>query len=747
MLALAPAAALASPREGTLPALGAAPAKPAGPPPPSDGLAGGGFYIEADELTQDQQTNRVTAHGHVVARYQGRTVKAGKLVYDSTTGIVTASEGVTVINPDGTVEFARTATLNRTMSQGVAMAFSTRLKGGVSVAAAGLVRKSDLRNELNEAIFTPCPVCAKHPKPTWSIRARKAVEDKRREIVYFRDAIIEVHGLPVFFTPVFWQADPSVARKSGFLIPTVTTSTLRGFSWEQPYLQVISPSEDVVVSPQFNSKVNPFLNVAWRKRFYSGAFDLRAGYTHERDFDSHGEKFGDLTSRSYILGKGLFAIDRNWRWGFTAERASDPLIFEKYAIDDPYVERGLYAADDQRLISQLYTVRQTQTSYISVAAISVQGLRATDINATFPTVAPLIEAHFEPSTPVLGGRLRLDGSGVVLNRDQSPVDPTLAGIDSRRATAQADWRRTFIVGPGIRIDPFIQGRVDFFSLSNLQPPSAKHADITRAFGTAGFDVTWPFFRRTGAVTWILSPIAQLALSPATKQDPRIPNEDSIDFEFDTTNLFEMNKSPGFDLYEGGQRLNVGAQASAELDDGRDVSVLVGRSFRAKADPNLPAFSGLSHAASDWVMSAEGTPIKGLDFFTRFRLDSGTFSINRLELGADVNIGRFNGTIRYLDENPDPNGQVVKDLDFRGELFVTKNWGVTAYGAREFESGVWTQRAFGVIYRNECVRVDVVYTSNETFNRTLGPSSGFVFRLSLATLGNSVYSPASTNPSP
>jgi LPS-assembly protein len=749
LVALAPATTHASPKEMPLPPVRQArPLIPViTPPPPDEGLAGGGFYIEADELIQDDADHTVTARGQVEARYQGRTLRADEVTYDSLTGVVTANGHVIIVNPDGTAEFSKSATLDRTLAQGVAMAFSTRLKDHVTIAAASAVRRSPDLQELNEAIFTPCPVCAKEPTPTWSIRARKAVEDKKRQIIYFRDAVIEVHGLPVFYAPFLWEADPAVPRKSGFLIPDIGISSTRGFSWEQPYLQVISPSEDLVISPQINSSVNPFLNVDWRKRFWSGAIVARAGYTYSRDFNSSGDQFGPQTSRSYILAKGLFAIDDAWQWGFTAERTSDPLLFAKYGVRDPFIERGLYAADDYRLISQLYATRQDQRSYFSIAAIDVQGLRPTDLNGTFPLVAPLIEARYEPDQAIFGGRLRILGSGVVLTRDESPIDPALPGIDSRRATVQADWQRSIFLANGIRIDPFLNARVDLYGISDLPAPFSKNATIARGFGTVGFNVSWPFYKVAGPVTYILEPIAQVAISPNVKQDPRIPNEDSIDFEFDDTNLFVPNKSPGFDLIDGGQKLDVGGRATAEFGDGHDASILVGRSFRAQPDPSLPLNSGLQGATSDWILSAEGSPWKGVNLFSRWRFAPGDLSIRRLEMGADVTTARVVASVRYLQEAQDATGNPVQDLDFRGEFYVLKHWGLTAYGAREFQTGVWRRRDFGIVYRDDCVRVEVVYRQDETFNRTLGPSSGVTLRLTLATLGNSVYSPAASTSAP
>jgi LPS-assembly protein len=749
-LAALPVLASASPREAPLPPLPTYAPKPATkpPPPPDDGLADSGFYLEANELADDDANQKVTARGQVEARYQGRVLRADEVVYDVNTGVVTATGNVSIVNPDGTAEFAKSAVLDRELSQGVAMAFSSRLKGNVTIAAASVVRTSPTVSEMNEAIFTPCPVCAKEPTPTWSIRARKVVDDKAKHTIFFRDAVIEIHGVPILYAPVLWQADPETPRKSGLLAPNANVSNLRGFSYEQPYLQVISPSEDLIVSPQINTKVNPFLNLDWRKRFWSGAIDVRAGYTYEEDFNSKGQKLGNETSRSYLLAKGLFAIDDHWDWGFTAERASDPLIFDRYSVGDPFVDRGLYAADDRRLISQLYTTRQDQNSYVSVAVIDEQGLRSTDNNASFPLVAPLIEARYEPTQPIFGGRLRIEGSAVVLTRDESPTNAALPGVDSRRGTLEADWRRTFIFANGMRLDPFVDLRADVYSLGDLPKPFTSNATLTRSIETAGATLTWPFVKRSGALTYVLEPIAQVALSPILTRDRRIPDEDSIDYAFDETNLFKADKSPGFDLVDSGVRLNVGGRATVETDDGLSASALVGRSFRTERDPSLPSRTGLAGTSSDWIFATDATPLKGIDVFTRWRLSGATFGVNRLEMGASFANPRFDGEIRYLQEARDPTGLPVQDLDFRGEAFLLKHWGVSLYGAREFTTNTWRERDIGLVYRDDCVRFEVIYRRSDTFNGVLGPSEGVAFRLTLATLGNSVYSRSeATPPSP
>lgn len=711
----------------------------AAPVAQDDGLGQDGFYLESDLLIQDDANNRVTAEGDVEVRYRGRTLRAQKLIYEVASGLITASDKVVIIDPSGAVTFADEIVLDEELRAGVARGFSARLEGNTKIAAATAIRRSDTVNELNRAIYTPCELCAddKTKPPTWSIRAEKVIQDRDKRVIYYRDAVIEMFGVPVFYAPVFWHADPSADRASGLLAPKVLLSERRGLSYEQPYAWIISPSQDLVISPQLNTKVNPFVNFQWRKRFYSGEINARFGYTYEYDLEGDGDRIGDQTSRSYILADGAFQIDENWKWGFAAERTSDDLLFDKYDIGSVYEQRGLLPSDDKRLTSQIYAVRQDQRSYFSVAALSIQGLRPNDIDRTFPLIAPLVEARWEPESAVLGGRLRFQGSAVALTREQSQYVASEPGTDTRRASALADWRSTFTFENGLRLSPFAQVRGDIYNLDEL-PGGAGGDTVTRALGVAGVDVSYPFWRRDGDRTIVLEPLLQVALSPESDQDARIQNEDSVVLEFDETNLLRANKFPGFDLYEGGQRVNVGGRATVMFDDGRSASILVGRSFRAKEDPQFPARSGLQDTSSDWIVAAEAKPFKGVSFFSRARFSDENGDVRRIEAGANVQTERASGFVRYLRDNQDITGVQREDIDFAGDVMITGNWGVTFAGVRDVENDVWRRQEFGALYRDDCLDIAVVWVHEETYNRQLGPSDSVILRLTLATLGDKGY---------
>lgn len=789
-LACAPGVALAQ----------AAPAAPQTTPqaastPGPDGLTPQAVYIDARETTREGDVVVLTggpAADRALARFQGHTLRAETIRYDLAGGVGGAEGQVELISPLGDAVFADQIELDDQLRAGVAVDFATRLSNGASLMAASAVRRSENVNELNYALFTPCPICdANGPKtPSISIQAEKVVQNEEMRAILYRNALFRVGGVPVFYLPVFAHPDPTAERASGFLIPIPTYDEGRGVSLELPYLHVVSPSEDWLISPQVNTRVAPLLNLQWRRRFDDGTIVVRGGYTHERnfgDFDLNGDgrpesnvKFDDKTSRSYLLAHARFDPDGPWRWGFTAERVSDKTLFDRYDVRDPYQDNGLYYGDRRRLISQLYAERQTRRSYLSIAAFSMQSLRVARFDPitpalnvfenddALPLVAPIIEARWEPNQPVFGGRLRLRGSAVSLYRDAyvgSPVlrpeiippGPTagLDGVDTRRVTGQADWRRAFISPAGVRWEPFVDLRADAYSVAQL-PSFLGLADetVTRTRATAGLDVSYPLIRRLASgADVIIEPTGQASFSTGVDQDPRIPNEDSQTVELDEASLFRMDRFPGHDLMEGGFRLTAGVRATIRWQDGRSASLFVGRSSRGQEEndfrvpiPDDPTRlydpTGLASKTSDWVVQGTFTPSDRVRGWFHTTVD-GSGDVRRAEAAVDGRWGRRDmATVSYIVDRSNPlGGPLNRNYEFvqlAAQQFVVGNWGVTVTGIADLERDIITRSEVGVVFDDDCFRFEIGFRRDNTRVRPSGPSEGVFIRLNLATFGGTGY---------
>jgi LPS-assembly protein len=318
-------------------------------------------------------------------------------------------------------------------------------------------------------------------------------------------------------------------------------------------------------------------------------------------------------------------------------------------------------------------------------------------------------------------------------------------------SGELNWQRSLIsTTTGIRVDPFIDVRLDGYSLGDVLTGAGSQTTTrsqARALGVVGANISYPLVQRWRDTTVVLEPLAQIAISPTAKQivvghdatgKPVFLDEDSVAFEFDETTLFRADKFPGYDLYEDGVRLNVAGRGSILWDDGRRASLLIGRSFRDRSNPVFSPGTGLSGRESDWIVAADAEPFKGFSMFARTRLDSDTLDVHRLEAGANVTSKWGSGFVRYLKDDQGINGAKIENADVGADINVTKHWGVSAYGNRDLIQNAWVIRDLGVFYKDECVRVDVFYRHEDVIIGRLGSSDQLSVRLTLATLGGPLY---------
>ena len=108
----------------------------------------------------------------------------------------------------------------------------------------------------------------------------------------------------------------------------------------------------------------------------------------------------------------------------------------------------------------------------------------------------------------------------------------------------------------------------------------------------------------------------------------------------------------------------------------------------------------------------------------------------VEAGANASSKFGNGFVRYLTDDFDINGVKRENLDVGGEVYLGKSYGVSLYGNRDLKRDAWVIRDVGVFYRDDCLRVDVIYRREDTIIGRLLPSESVSVRLTLATLGGS-----------
>jgi LPS-assembly protein len=330
--------------------------------------------------------------------------------------------------------------------------------------------------------------------------------------------------------------------------------------------------------------------------------------------------------------------------------------------------------------------------------------------------------------------------------------PVCPGVSDQTGSAGVQWRSAYTIA-GARFEPFLDVRGSVYEVESGFRPfpglynlnQFPNATIERGMANLGLDISYPLYRPVGPADLILEPMAELILSPKATYDPRVPNEDSQALSFDETNLFRPNVFPGSDIYQGGPRASVGGMATLDWGQGHDAHLFVGRQFNSQNPLPFPASYGLDHLYSDWITYASVSPINGLNAWTRELYSSSNGELVRAEAAASWNVSWTRGIVRYLNDDTglidliDPNYTFpltqpgrVQEAEAAGYVMATRHWGAVFDAIRDLQEDIWRRSEAGILYRDVCVDVAVVYQRNVT--NPLGPSSAVLLRLNFPMSG-------------
>ncbi len=121
------------------------------------------------------------------------------------------------------------------------------LVGRQGRGAAKLIKSDSQANitRLTDVDYTTCPRKAE----TWKFSASKIKLDHDEDRGYATNALLKVHGAPVFYFP-YISFPLSGKRKSGLLTPTVGTTNESGLDIQIPYYLNIAPNQDATIAPR-----------------------------------------------------------------------------------------------------------------------------------------------------------------------------------------------------------------------------------------------------------------------------------------------------------------------------------------------------------------------------------------------------------------------------------------------------------------------------------------------------------------
>jgi len=695
--------------------------------------------FSADGLQYDNENNLVTATGDVRMRRSGNRLRADKIVWNRKTGQVVASGNVVVTNPSGDAAYGSAVELTDALKDGVIDNMLVVLDQGGRLAANRGTRHADGVISLDDAAYSPCNVVdsSNCPKlPSWHITALQVVYNPERHRIYYKGARLNLFGLPTIPLPAF--SNPvGLGAQSGFLTPDVRYGRTNGFELAAPYYFRLAPNRGLVVTPRLYSNALPAVQLQYDALTSIGAYRVIAYATSSQRTDPTTGAISSTNDvfRGYLDIAGRFQLSPEWSVSTSVRLTTDLTFLRRYDI-----------SRDDLLRNTLNIEHITDDSYLSIAGWAIQTLRVGDRQGLQPFALPEIDYRRR-----FGGGL--PGSVLQVQLNTLALDRT-AGQDTQRAFASAEWNLRRITPWGQEVTLTAYGRGDLYRANDtiattIDAYRGQEGVHGRAIGAVALDVAWPLIGSLFGGSQRLTPRIQFVGSPHIA-NLLVPNEDARSVDLDDTNLFSLNRFPGYDRFDDASRVTYGFDWAVNVPN-ISINATIGQSYQfSKPSDLVPVGTGFSERLSDIVGRTE---VRFKDFVSlthRYRLDKGSLAVRRNEIDATIGSHSTYFLVGYLRLNRNIT-PTLEDLRNReearvgGRLQLARFWSVFGSGVVDLtdrrEDSLSLSDGFtpirhrlGFAYEDDCLRLGLTWKRDYQDTGDARRGDSFLLTLAFKNLG-------------
>lgn len=429
--------------------------------------------FDAARVTFDPRTDVATAEGDVRITYGPYVLNASKVVYNQKTGVFEANGSVELREPNGNVMESATLELRNKFKEVFANHVKALLTNRVTITARYMHRQVDGISIFENTSYTACYDCkTKSGHPLWELTSDQTIHDANEKMLYHTNPRLKIAGHTVMGAPYWSQPDPSVKRKTGFLIPGFVRGKAYGVGADIPYFIATAPNHDITIIPRLTSKQGPAGQVEWRHRLGAGQYEVKGYGAYQLD---PGATSDPSKTRSAGRTTGEFRISDGWSWGWDGTTASDRTFLDEYDYDKREIAKN-----------NVHAVGLWDRTYINAQALSFHSLSNGVDQDNLPSL-PYVTGETYLNQEVMGGELSFKWSSYALWRDQAgmPYDTVNHGTQQTRAVGEARWKSQIISDGGLVMTPFARLRSDITVTENLPGAKDDNETTSRIMPSAG----------------------------------------------------------------------------------------------------------------------------------------------------------------------------------------------------------------------------------------------------------------------
>ena len=577
-----------------------------------------------------------------------------------------------------------------------------RLKGNSMISSKN-------QTTIKKGIFTTCK--ENDNCPPWSLQSEEIQHDKKNKVIKYKNAWLNFYDTPIFYFPKFFHPDPTVKRQSGFLIPSITSSSNSGDSLNIPYFKVIAENKDLTISPRFFFNNDLLIQNEYRQ--------VGKNYKNTNDFSL---KKLEHSTKSHFFSNTKIFLDTSF------ENSEVEINLEKTSNDTYLKSDNITTAlnNSQSLLNSYikYTIDNESLNFLAEVE-AYEDLSKEKSSDKYQFIFPSFSlSKLLDTKDYLKGNLTYSVRGSNQKRETNINEGYLIN--------------DLVYNSNIKISK--NGLKNDYSLifknaSKKGKNSGTYSDDLKSdnYFSSIFTSTLPLKKIHEKYQSNFSPKASLRISPFSS-----PNVSDLDRKLNITNLFSENRLGLSDSLEGGQSLTLGFDYNLLNDED---SVLfyssLGQIFRDEDDERLPLSTTMQNKRSDIVGKIGFNPSENFEINYNFSADNNFDGMNYNFLESKFTVNNFITSFEFLEEN----NLIGKESYFKNDIQYKFNSNNSLkYNTRRNRKTDLTEY-YNLIYeyRNDCLVAAIEYNKDYYEDRDIKPNEEIYFSLTLTPI-TSIESP-------
>ncbi len=552
---------------------------------------------------------------------------------------------------------------------------------------------------IRKGVFTSCKIRDGDKCPPWLIKSEKITHDKKKKIISYKNAWLNLYDVPVLYFPYISHPDPTVKRQSGFLLPSIKNSSLLGSSLQLPYYKVLSDNKDLTFSPRLFFNDKKLFQTEYRQREKNTNYIL-----------DHSINFKNDSTNSHFFGNILKTIN-NDTLKINIQTTSDRTYLKKYEIESPLISNYSY------LNSLIEYEKENEDSMFNINFEIFEDLSKKDSDA-YEYVYP--NYNYEKNLfSSYNGDLLFNSSGYQKKYDTNKYEGIV--INDLRYNSMLKVKQN--------------GITNNFSLliKNINFDGDKSDDFgsetnQKFLSALNYNLGFPLLKKVGNNEKYLTPKLSARFSPTETKN--IINDDN---RIDYIDLFDENRINRNDMVEGGESLTLGFDYSVKNENKKDlINFSAGQVFRKNGNSDLPRNSSIGNKRSDVFGKLSLNTSELLDFNYSFALDKDLKETNYNLIETGLSVNNFVTKFNYLESSNliSQKSYISNETTFK----LNKNSSLGFSTNKNLDQNLTEYYDVIYEYKNDCLIAALEYKKSFYKDADFEPSENIFFSIKLIPFG-------------